>query len=79
MNLLRKSTPTTFHGISVTNEPSIMSIVRDKIHGIFFRGDILGQGARVKTREEKKNTLILADKITGASLEKEELQRVEAY
>lgn len=54
---------------------SIMEHVRLKILADFFRGDVLGQAARVKDEKSKIATQIIADKISGDDLKKEDDRR----
>jgi hypothetical protein len=54
---------------------STMEYVRLKILANFFRGDVLGQAARVKDTKSTDAMRILADEISGADLQAEDARR----
>ena len=53
-----------------------MEYVRLRILAKFFRGDILGQAGRVRSKKEKE--VALGDSIKGVDLEAEEKRRLDA-
>jgi hypothetical protein len=68
MNLLMENKPTYL-------EMSTMEYVRFKIASIFFRGDILGQAGRIKSKNSKLIAQSIADQISGDALAIEDRQR----
>ena len=60
----------------ISLEMSTMDYVRFKIASIFFRGDILGQAARIKSKSSKLIAHAMADKISGEELANEDRQRM---
>jgi hypothetical protein len=68
MNLLMENKPAYL-------EMSTMDYVRFKIASIFFRGDILGQAGRIKSKNRKLVAQTMADKISGKELAMEDCRR----